>query len=806
MDFEPREVGSAEQLMLNRMPDGRMVTTHSWAAVVDGLLEPAELERAMQWAIARHPMLRACVETPPPPGNDTGPFIHFGKDGRFFWKPSPLTVGQIAAKALQVVELTDAQVANFEDTWRLELEASLDRAFFDYDNGPLWRVKLMRSAAVSPPQTVLVFCFVHALDDQRSGNILLHDLLSFVAATRRGESPAPPEPLQLPRSIEEAILKEEMDPWRLARYGLLQIANGAQSNVILPSSLRSKERGVLKHWAYNQQQPTASLRPLLVPTEPAEGVTKYLMSESVDSSSDFFVQRRRNQIALRRVPSDVLKELRARCRENNVTVSMAIASAVLLALSDVSHDELDFGYEVYRLLLSADMRRYAQDGDWTGQTVAYAAGALDFTTRVLPGSATEFIKELQDKTRTTSLGGVPFWELARAAADFTEKWIQNGYAEESVRMFDLGTRMLRMESIIYANAQATTLGRAYSVTVSNAGLYNQSNGDYGSLKLKEIFFGISQAVTGSLCSLSCLTVAGALQLTAIASTPILTRAALDVFADMLVKTLTMAAQAPAKPKSSGGPRVDYPVEVRGGMPAVYPLETPKGSLRCPQYEDIRSSYMPVFEVDKYVGVWYELAFHDITQFNGCGCTQFNMTRNDLIIEDMFTVTCPWPWRNEVEGPWLPGYNKVNGNRQGNQWTCNMTMYISPQQPGVMKETGFSQEFDNMVLEVWRDPEMQKETGYEYTRSLQFQCLADETGDITFTGINFLSRKPIISEPMLQEMFVRARALGLEPYGSNDMHIVEHRGCRYPKSTDRTWMGDRPEWPFPIFDKEWGAAV
>ena len=32
---------------------------------------------------------------------------------------------------------------------------------------------------------------------------------------------------------------------------------------------------------------------------------------------------------------------------------------------------------------------------------------------------------------------------------------------------------------------------------------------------------------------------------------------------------------------------------------------------------------------------YELAFHDITQANMCGCTQFNMTRYGNIIEDMF---------------------------------------------------------------------------------------------------------------------------------------------------------------------------
>eukprot|EP00933_Yihiella_yeosuensis_P081613 TRINITY_DN95269_c0_g1_i1.p1 TRINITY_DN95269_c0_g1~~TRINITY_DN95269_c0_g1_i1.p1 ORF type:complete len:281 (-),score=35.36 TRINITY_DN95269_c0_g1_i1:104-904(-) len=265
--------------------------------------------------------------------------------------------------------------------------------------------------------------------------------------------------------------------------------------------------------------------------------------------------------------------------------------------------------------------------------------------------------------------------------------------------------------------------------------------------------------------------------------------------------------APLPSYRAGVPRTDYPVDVRGGMPSFYPLETPKGSLQCPKYEELKSSRMPAFEVDKYVGIWYELAFHDITQFNGCGCTLFNMTRRNFVIEDMFTVTCPWHWRSGIEGPWLPGYSSVTGNRRLNLWSCNMTMFYKPETPGVMRETGFGQEFDNMILEIWRDPEMQAETGYEYTRSIQFQCLASPVdGQITFTGINFMSRKPIVSAAMLQEMFDRARALGLEPYGSNDMHIVEQEGCTYPKSTDTSWMGERPEWPCPVLQNEFGAQL
>jgi hypothetical protein len=398
---------------------------------------------------------------------------------------------------------------------------------------------------------------------------------------------------------------------------------------------------------------------------------------------------------------------------------------------------------------------------------------------------------VQENTREdirSVIGGVPFWDLARATADFTKKWFEKGYASESTRLFDLGTRFLQLEKIITLTADdPNTVGRAYTLTVSNAGVYSQGPPDasYGSRRLKSLHFGISQAVSGSLLATSTVTVGGKMFITAHAAAPVISRGDLENFSGRMAEILTLASVVP-KRKTSGVPRVDYPMDVRGGMPGFYPLETPKGALVCPVYEDIKSPTMPPFNVDKYMGIWYELAFHDITQANMCGCTQFNMTRYGNIIEDMFTVTCPWPWREGVDGPWLPGYSQVTGHRKGNQWTCNMTMFYQPERLGVMRETGFGQEFDNMILEVWKDPEIQQQTGYEFTRAIQFQCVSVGTGEnqkITFTGINFLSRIPIIPVEQLQEMFIRARALGLEPYGSNDMHVVEHEGCRYPERTD-----------------------
>lgn len=619
---------------------------------------------------------------------------------------------------------------------------------------------------------------------------------------------ADPEPAELPASLEDVFLKDDLDVQKLAGYALSQAEAGAVPFMKIPSALRSVERNVRKNFGLSPRQPVAQDRPGTVPTAPATGNAKLLLSEALSPESDFWAARRQNLVSFCSLPKDKVSILLQRCRDNNVTMSMAVATAALLAASDVANDDLDFAYEAYRLLLGVDMRRFAPDGDWTQDTMAYASGALDFSLRLLPKSGEAFAREHANESLRTRIGGVPFWDLARASAHAVTQWVEKGYAAESTRLFDIGVRLLRMDTIIQETANdPNTIGRAYSVTVSNAGVYGlgPKDGQYGKLRLDKIYFGISAAISGSLMSASSLTVNGDLLITAVSCSPLVNRSQMDRFAESMVGSLEVAALQKKPLSRKGTPLVDNPIDPRGQQPWYYLLETPKGSLQCPQYEEVKSATMPAFDVDKYVGVWYELAFHDITQCNGCGCTQFNMTRHGNVIEDMFTVTCPWPWKKGVDGPWLPGYN-VNGNRRMNMWTCNMTMYYKPQNPGVMLETGFGQEFDNMVLEIWSDPEITAKTGYEYTRSIQFQCLGSERDGITFTGINFLSRTPIVEPWMMQEMFVRARALGLEPYGSNDMHIVEHAGCRYPKSTAQSWMGDRPEWPFPVAAGDFGAEI
>ena len=151
--------------------------------------------------------------------------------------------------------------------------------------------------------------------------------------------------------------------------------------------------------------------------------------------------------------------------------------------------------------------------------------------------------------------------------------------------------------------------------------------------------------------------------------------------------------------------------------------------KCPNLKELgKKNRLPDFTEKLYQGVWYELAYHDVTQANYfCGCTRFNFTvRSDNFIEDMFTTTCP------MTGI-LPGEDVAK-----RVYTLNMSITYSPSKPGEFVETGFQTGFPNVVLYVWT--KTGKDGKQYYDRSLQMQCV-EAAGRILFVGINFLARAP-----------------------------------------------------------------
>ena len=69
------------------------------------MVDPNALEKALAWAIVRHPMLRAAAEEPSERATDTGPFFHGGKDGRR---------GLSEAKALRLIGLIMVHINMYE--------------------------------------------------------------------------------------------------------------------------------------------------------------------------------------------------------------------------------------------------------------------------------------------------------------------------------------------------------------------------------------------------------------------------------------------------------------------------------------------------------------------------------------------------------------------------------------------------------------------------------------------------------------------------------------------------------------------
>ena len=86
-----------------------------------------------------------------------------------------------------------------------------------------------------------------------------------------------------------------------------------------------------------------------------------------------------------------------------------------------------------------------------------------------------------------------------------------------------------------------TLGRAYSAGVSNVGVYAHATA-HGDLRLKNVFFGISQTVSAPAISTSAVTVDGELCLTTQYATPIWQEATAGAYADGVQRVLELAAR------------------------------------------------------------------------------------------------------------------------------------------------------------------------------------------------------------------------------------------------------------------------
>lgn len=191
---------------------------------------------------------------------------------------------------------------------------------------------------------------------------------------------------------------------------------------------------------------------------------------------------------------------------------------------------------------------------------------------------------------------------------------------------------------------------------------------------------------------------------------------------------------------------------------------------CPSFEDLAQSsvldFDPTFQ--KYAGFdWYELAYYDVTQTRLCGCTKmrWSIESNSSRFVDIFSTQCPiYPkslrrtWLVEMRGP-IIAPARVEETAGGEFWFSEIA-------------------FPNWIIDILRD-----EQG-NYQRSIQFQC-REKRGEISFVGINFLSRSLENIEEQLDWFFERSLAIGLDKFGASraEMSFVVQADCAHSNSEE-----------------------
>lgn len=179
---------------------------------------------------------------------------------------------------------------------------------------------------------------------------------------------------------------------------------------------------------------------------------------------------------------------------------------------------------------------------------------------------------------------------------------------------------------------------------------------------------------------------------------------------------------------------------------------------CPAYYELQSeSVARNFDIAKFPGTYYEVLFHDYTQFPTClslSCVRsqkamVHLDDNQAQIVDTFTIGC-------FGAPFsLPLYfNATSNNGYFEGYLKNAPTWWKILEPGEF--------YPDTIVDFEEDPQ---DPG-QYKWVIEFQCKeATVLGHkfVSFTGINFYSKYYQVDENYLNNMVTRARAAGLGVY-------------------------------------------
>lgn len=529
--FSWRKLGSFEK-MLTQTRDGigpaeegvrTLLTPHVWAAVIDGDLPRSSLKRGVEAVLECHPMLRACIRTPDGPKE---PLINLigevrdDGDPLFFCEAEYESLGELAERVLAPEETEVEGETAFEREWQARLEGNLDNARLPVSVGPNWRLETIRLAGKS--RTAIVCTMNHALEDQRSSNLMLDGILGAAGGVQlpepSGSKSDSTDTVEFPPSMEMALIEGETFRANTMGYIWSQATAAISQPRVLPEGLPSAEN----------------------------------RGQDGDDGA-YGVATRKTACEFSFITEDEITAMLLACRERGQTLSQALSAASLMACSDVSQAEGSRGAHRYKFLMAVDLRRFGVgphkgNDDWTRGTVACAGGAIDYVVKVSDGSGRKLIGE--DGEVAARAARDEFWRLARRCKDATRDLVEKETAREAVAVFDWAMESMDIwASVNIESRNPKSLGRAYTCGLSNMGRYPFET-QVGGLHLKAVHYGTSQSGCGSLFQLSCGTVEGKMLMTLQFAQPVISRTMAQAYLLGITKCLRAGCGIPPTAESA----------------------------------------------------------------------------------------------------------------------------------------------------------------------------------------------------------------------------------------------------------------
>ena len=181
--------------------------------------------------------------------------------------------------------------------------------------------------------------------------------------------------------------------------------------------------------------------------------------------------------------------------------------------------------------------------------------------------------------------------------------------------------------------------------------------------------------------------------------------------------------------------------------------------RCPNPSDIQDPWVAAnFSMDAFLGQYYEIAYHDYTQPQFCGCqTAYKSmsSESNAPLHDNFTIQC--------NGHTYP--NDLIFSLTDKKAVFNGSWAVLP---GVV--------FPDTVVDVGHHVDsITNEIVYDW--ALEFQCV-EVLGNIVFVGVNYYSRSD--SQRDFAAMNASAYNHGIWPYieAGFGLKIVDRSKCNY----------------------------